>query len=97
MRLLLVEDDQNLSDAIAEQLQKDGYITDCCYDDGGCVDKGHAFVIVMIPLQIRSVNHAEDVLLVGKKIFCDLDGGNLLQLLCDAAIIGNGILFLHTL
>ena len=32
MRLLLVEDDQNLSDAIAEQLQKDGYITDCCYD-----------------------------------------------------------------
>ena len=32
MRLLLVEDDQNLSDAIAEQLQKEGYITDCCYD-----------------------------------------------------------------
>ena len=32
MRLLLVEDDQNLSDAIAEQLQKKGYITDCCYD-----------------------------------------------------------------
>ena len=25
MRLLLVEDDQNLSDAIAEQLQKEGY------------------------------------------------------------------------
>lgn len=34
MRLLLVEDDQNLSDAIAEQLQKEGYITDCCYDGG---------------------------------------------------------------
>ena len=32
MRLLLVEDDQNLSDAIAEQLHKEGYITDCCYD-----------------------------------------------------------------
>ena len=65
--------------------------------DGGCVEECHAFVIVMIPLQIRSVNDVEDVLLVGKEIFCDFDGGNLLQLLCDAAIIGNGILFLHTL
>ena len=51
----------------------------------------------MIPLQIRSVNDVEDVLLVGKEVFRDFDGGNLLQLLCDAAIIGNGILFLHTL
>lgn len=32
MRILLVEDDQNLSAAIAEQLQKEGSITDCCYD-----------------------------------------------------------------
>lgn len=32
MRLLLVEDDINLSATIAEQLQKQGYITDCCYD-----------------------------------------------------------------
>lgn len=32
MRLLLVEDDINLSATIAEQLQKHGYITDCCYD-----------------------------------------------------------------
>ena len=47
--------------------------------DGRCVDKGHAFVIVMILLQIRSVNDAEDVLLVGKEIFCDFDGGNLFK------------------
>lgn len=64
--------------------------------DGRCVDKGHAFVIVMILLQIRSVNDAEDVLLVGKEIFCDFDGGNLFKLLCDAAIIGNGKLFLQS-
>ena len=32
MRILLVEDDKNLSNTIAEQLQKEGYITDCCYD-----------------------------------------------------------------
>ena len=64
--------------------------------DGGCVEECHAFVIVMIPLQIRSVNDAEDVLLMGKEIFCDFDGGNLLQLLCDTAIIGNGKLFLQS-
>ena len=64
--------------------------------DGGCVEECHAFVIVMIPLQIRSVNDAKNVLLVGKEIFCDFDGGNLLQLLCDAAIIGNGKLFLQS-
>lgn len=32
MRILLVEDDTNLSAVIAEQLQKEGYITDCCED-----------------------------------------------------------------
>ena len=32
MRILLVEDDKNLSETIAEQLEKEGYITDCCYD-----------------------------------------------------------------
>ena len=50
----------------------------------------------MIPLQIRSVNDAKNVLLVGKEIFCDFDGGNLFKLLCDAAIIGNGKLFLQS-
>lgn len=32
MRILLVEDDRNLSAAIGEQLQKEGYVADCCYD-----------------------------------------------------------------
>lgn len=32
MRVLLVEDDLNLSAVIAEQLQKEGYLTDCCED-----------------------------------------------------------------
>lgn len=32
MRILLVEDDIHLSAAVAEQLQKEGYVTDCCYD-----------------------------------------------------------------
>ena len=32
MRILLVEDDRNLSAAIGEQLQKKGYVADCCYD-----------------------------------------------------------------
>ncbi|MEE0110196.1 MAG: hypothetical protein UEP57_04810 [Oscillospiraceae bacterium] len=63
---------------------------------GGCVDESHTFVIVMITLQIRSVNDAKNVLLVGKEIFCDFDGGNLLHLLCDAAIVGNGKLFLQS-
>ena len=63
---------------------------------GGCVDKGHAFVIVMIPLQIRSVNDAENVLLVGEPVFHDFLSGNLFKLLCDTAIIGNGKLFLQS-
>lgn len=32
MRILLVDDDKNLSDVIAEQLMKEGFYTDCCYD-----------------------------------------------------------------
>lgn len=32
MRILFVEDDMQLSTVVAEQLQKEGYITDCCYD-----------------------------------------------------------------
>lgn len=32
MRVLLVEDDPNLSAVIAEQLQKEGCLTDCCED-----------------------------------------------------------------
>lgn len=32
MRILFVEDDKQLSTVVVEQLQKEGYITDCCYD-----------------------------------------------------------------
>ena len=32
MRILFVEDDRQLSEVVAEQLKKEGYITDCCYD-----------------------------------------------------------------
>ncbi|WP_058303842.1 response regulator transcription factor [Gorillibacterium timonense] len=32
MRILFIEDDKSLSATVAEQLQKEGYITDCCYD-----------------------------------------------------------------
>lgn len=32
MRILLIEDDKNLSATISEQLQKEGFIVDCCYD-----------------------------------------------------------------
>lgn len=32
MRILFVEDDKQLSAVVSEQLQKEGYITDCCYD-----------------------------------------------------------------
>lgn len=31
--------------------------------DGGCIKESHALVIIIIPLQIRPVNSAEDVLL----------------------------------
>lgn len=32
MRILLIEDDKNLSAAIDTQLKKEGYLTDCCYE-----------------------------------------------------------------
>ncbi len=32
MRILFAEDDRQLSAVIAESLQKEGYLTDCCYD-----------------------------------------------------------------
>lgn len=62
--------------------------------DGGCVDECHAFVEVMIPLQMRSVNDVENVLLVGKKILCDFDGGNLFQLINEISGKLNVVLFL---
>ena len=62
--------------------------------DGGCVEECHTFVIVMIPLQIRSVNDAEDVLLVGKEILCDFHGRNLFQLVNEISGVLNIVLFL---
>lgn len=61
---------------------------------GGCVDECHAFVEVMIPLQMRSVNDAEDVLLVGKEVFRDFHGGNLFQLVNEISGVLNIVLFL---
>lgn len=43
----------------------------------------------MIPLQIRSVNDAKDVLLVGKIVFRDLNAGNLVELFHEIFIKGN--------
>ena len=62
--------------------------------DGGCVDECHAFVEVMIPLQMRSVNDVEDVLLVGKEILCDFHGRNLFQLVNEISGVLNIVLFL---
>ena len=62
--------------------------------DGGCVEECHAFVIVMILLQIRSVNDVEDVLLVGKEILCDFHGRNLFQLVNEISGVLNIVLFL---
>ena len=61
---------------------------------GGCVDECHAFVEVMIPLQMRSVNDIEDVLLMGKEILCNFDGGNLFQLVNEISGVLNVVLFL---
>ena len=61
---------------------------------GGCVDECHAFVEVMIPLQMRSVNDVEDVLLVGKEILCDFHGRNLFQLVNEISGVLNIVLFL---
>lgn len=32
MKLLLIEDDHALSDAICQELSRHGHTTDCCYD-----------------------------------------------------------------
>ena len=60
----------------------------------GCVDECHAFVEVMIPLQMRSVNDVEDVLLMGEEVFRDLHGRNLFQLVNEISGVLNIVLFL---
>ena len=63
--------------------------------DGSGVEERHAFVIVMILLQIRTVNDVEDILLVGKEVFRDFHRGNLFQELRKAARITNIVLQLQ--
>ena len=49
----------------------------------------------MILFQIRSVNDAEDVLLMGKKVFGDFHGTNLFQLISEVASIPDAVLLLQ--
>ena len=65
--------------------------------DGGCVDERHAFVIVMILFQIRSVNDAENVLLMGKEVFGNLHRTNLFQLVGEIAGIPDTVLLLQSM
>lgn len=51
--------------------------------DRSGVDECHAFVIVMIPLQVGTVNDAEDVLLMIQPILGNQDSSNLIQLLTE--------------
>ena len=64
--------------------------------DGGCVKECHAFVIVMILLQIRTVNDVEDILLVDEEVFCDFHRGNLFQLVNEISGVLNVVLLLHS-
>ena len=63
--------------------------------DGSGVEECYAFVIVMILFQIRSVNDAENVLLMGEKVFCDFHRRNLFQEVRKAARITNIVLQLQ--
>ena len=63
--------------------------------DGCGVEECHAFVIVMILLQIRTVNDVEDILLVGEEVFRDFHRGNLFQEVRKAARITNIVLQLQ--
>ena len=62
---------------------------------GSGVEECHAFVIVMILFQIRTVNDVEDILLVGKEVFRDFHRGNLFQEVRKAARITNIVLQLQ--
>ena len=64
--------------------------------DGCGVEKCHAFVIVMILFQIRSVNDVEKILLMGEKVFCDFHRRNLFQLVNEISGVLNVVLFRHS-
>ena len=65
--------------------------------DGSSVEECHAFVIVMILFQIRSVNDAEKVLLMGKEVFGDFHGTNLFQLAGKVTSIPDAVLLLQSM
>ena len=65
--------------------------------DGCGVEECHAFVIVMILFQIRSVNDAENVLLMGKEVFGNLHRTNLFQLVGEIAGIPDTVLLLQSM
>lgn len=65
--------------------------------DGSGIEECHAFVIVMILFQIRSVNDAEDVLLMGKKVFRDFYGRNLFQLVREVAGVPDVVRLLQSM
>ena len=51
-------------------------------------------ILFPLPLQMRSVNDVENVLLVGEEVFRDFHGGNLLQLVNEISGVLNIVLFL---
>ena len=59
--------------------------------DCGCVAKGHAYVEIIIVLQIRTVNDTEDVVLMLVPVFVRKLGGDLLQLVRKAVRAGDVI------
>ena len=65
--------------------------------DGSGVEECHAFVIVMILFQIRSVNDAEKVLLMGKEIFGNFYRRNLFQLVGEVTSIPDAVLLLQSM
>lgn len=67
-----------------------------CADSSG-VEECHAFVIVMILFQIRSVNDAENVLLMGKEVFGDFHRRNLFQLVSEVTSIPDAVLLLQSM
>ena len=97
LRRIEVKDRHEILCAKVGILKKFAPEKQCIIDtDCGCVDECHAFVEVMIPLQMRSVNDVEDVLLVGKEILCDFHGRNLFQLVNEISGVLNIVLFLHS-
>ena len=63
MRILLVDDDKNLSDVIAEQLEKEGYHTDCCYDGEiglhYALNQEHSYDIILL-LMMTALGELDD-------------------------------------